>query len=223
MSTNILLVEDDENLRLTLQDNLEENDWQTQAVETGYEALAACEKTEFHLIILDIMLPDIDGYQVCRKLRENGCRAMILMLTARTLEEDLVRGFEAGADDYLAKPYRLKELLMRIKALLRRSGSTGTAEENTSFQGITLDHRARKVIDAQGQPVELTPKEFDLLAFFLARPNQALSRDAILDAVWGKGVIVDVRTVDNFVSNIKKKLNLQENIKTVRGVGYRLD
>ena len=136
----ILVVEDDENLRLPLVDNLEDEGYAVDHFDRGEPALAAAREKTYAVIILDIMLPDTDGYTVCRKLREAGVRSGVLMLTARTLEDDVVTGFDAGADDYLAKPYRLRELLARVKALLRRG--SGAAQPSTDLDGIAIDRSA---------------------------------------------------------------------------------
>ena len=221
----ILIVEDDENLRLALTDNLEAEGYRVEAAATGAGASTKLDEARFDLIILDLMLPDTDGYRLCRELRAAGSTAMILMLTARSLEEDLIRGFDAGADDYLAKPYRLRELLARVQALLRRGG--GERPESTSLGVFRIDRLARKVTGADGSVVPLTRTEFDLLALLVKRVDHAISRDEILDAVWGPGVVVDGRTVDNFVSSLKKKLSWSADsgfrIQAVRGVGYRME
>src|SRR5205823_1345520 len=145
---------------------------------------------------------DGDGYQLCRQIRSERLPVRVLMLTARSLEEDLVRGFDAGADDYLSKPYRLRELLARIAALLRRGEVKRSLHR---FGSYTLDEAARTVEGTKGQ-VPLTRKEFDLLLMLLERKGEVLSRDDILDRVWGADVVVDLHTVDNFVSSLKKKL-----------------
>jgi DNA-binding response OmpR family regulator len=227
-----LVVEDDENLRLTLVDNLEDEGYAVEHTATGSEALLAAKNRSHDVVILDIMLPDIDGYAVCRKLREAGSRSAILMLTARTLEDDLVTGFDAGADDYLAKPYRLRELLARVGALLRRREPSippppaSAPAQLQDLAGIQIDRRARSVTGPGATPIELTRTEFDLLTYLLDHAGQALSRDAILDGVWGE-VVVDPRTVDNFVSNLKRKLGWKRGcgfaIRAVRGIGYRLE
>jgi DNA-binding response OmpR family regulator len=222
----VLIVEDDENLRLTLADNLEDEGYSVDHFATASAALVAARERDYEIVVLDIMLPDIDGYAVCRKLRQAGCRAGILMLTARTLEDDLVAGFDAGADDYLAKPYRLRELLARVGALLRRHANTPPAQEE-QLAGIRIDRRARKVIDRDGRLVELTRTEFDLLTFMIDHASEALSREHILEEVWGTDVVVDPRTVDNFVSSLKRKLHWEPGcgfaLRAVRGVGYRLE
>ena len=178
------------------------------------------------LIILDIMLPDTDGYRFCEELRAQGEHARILMLTARTLEQDIVRGFDAGADDYVAKPYRIAELLARVRALVRRAGDL-RALGGAAFGDYRIDADSRVVQRFDESSVELTKTEFDLLAYFLSHGGRALHRQQILDAVWGEDVIVDERTVDNFVSSLKKKLHWSPDdpwrITTIRGVGYRFE
>jgi DNA-binding response OmpR family regulator len=221
----VLIVEDDENLRVTLQDNLEEEGYQVATAATVAEGWRQLEAGAFEVVVLDLMLPDGDGYSLCRKLRAAGLPCRVLMLTARALEEDLVRGFESGADDYLSKPYRLRELLARIAALLRRTPAAPVTE--LAFAGYRLDLTARTLVDARQRAVDLTRTEMDLLALLLRSRDRALSRDEILDQVWGKEVVVDAHTVDNFVSSLKKKLGWTERsafrIKTVRGVGYRME
>ncbi len=224
---HILIVEDDSSLRLALADNLEDEDYRVTTTPSGAEAraLLLAEDAGCDLVILDIMLPDADGYALCRELRSQGVTTPILMLTARTLEDDLVRGFEAGADDFLTKPYRLRELLARVRALLRRHG--GVRGNVHRFGGFSLDVEARALRDSSGRAVELTRTEFDVLALFLRCEGRALTRDQILDEVWGKDIVVDGRTVDNFVSNLKKKLGWKRSspfrFRTLRGVGYRME
>ena len=224
------MVEDDENLRIALEDNLVDEGYQVAAVATGQAALAAMERGGFDLVILDIMLPDVDGYSVCRDLRAKDQAVRVLMLTARTLEGDFVEGFDAGADDYVAKPYRLRELLARIKALLRRPAVAAAPEPAPTllrFGGFSLDLAARRLVDEAGQEIALTRTELDLLACLVQNHGRALARNELLAAAWEPGVVVDPRTVDNFVSSLKKKLGWSPEasfrIATVRGVGYRLE
>ncbi len=223
----ILIVEDDENLRIALRDNLEEEGYAvTEATDAGSAALAL-RREVFDLVILDIMLPDGDGRALCRNLRADGGRPLVLMLTARALEEDLVAGLDAGADDYLVKPYRLRELLARVRALLRRGASPDRAGEFLRCGDYRVDLGAREVIARDGTPVQLTRTEFDLLCYLLRNRGRAVQREEILGEVWGKGVVVDDHTVDNFVSRLKKKLHRTArpgfSIQTIRGVGYRMD
>jgi DNA-binding response OmpR family regulator len=219
--TAVLVVEDDSNLRLTLEDNLNEQGYQVRTAATVKEAEGALAKEPFDVVVLDLMLPDGDGYAVCRGLRARGLPARVLMLTARSLEEDIVRGFEAGADDYLAKPYRLRELLARVAALARRGAAVGGAHR---FGPFTLDETTRTVTGPRGA-LAVTRTEFDLLACLLKAEGKVLSRDEILTLVW-KDVVVDAHTIDNFVSSLKKKLSVKGQagfeLVTVRGVGYRL-
>lgn len=255
--TRILIVEDDETLRVVLRDNLEEEGYAVVEAADGATALAALDAQPAEIVVLDIMLPDTDGYTLCQTMRQRGVRARILMLTARTLEDDLVRGLDAGADDYLTKPYRLRELLARVRALLRRpgeqshglpDGSSSSSPDNspgtsgaTSGDGANqsgerdilwcgpfrIDVAARAIRHRDGRVPRLTRTEFDLLCYFVRTAGRAVSRQEILDEVWGHDVIVDDRTVDNFVSSLKKKLGWKRGVEfkihTVRGVGYRME
>jgi DNA-binding response OmpR family regulator len=226
MPASVLIVEDDANLRLTLQDNLEEQGYRVRVASTVAEGWKALEAKSADVVVLDLMLPDGDGYAFCKRLRQKKLPSRVLMLTARSLEEDLERGFDAGADDYLNKPYRLRELYARVAALVRR----GPAEPASAaavvhrFGPFTVDVGTRTV-GGPGGAIELTRKEFDLLVLLLESGGRVLSRDEILDRVWGD-VVVDLHTVDNFVSSLKKKLQLKKGspgfeLKTVRGVGFR--
>lgn len=224
-AVRVLVVEDEENLRLSLEDNLRDADYRVCGAATGSAAREALEKDPYDLIVLDIMLPDTDGYALCRELRKQGNEARVLMLTARTLEDDLVRGFDAGADDYLAKPYRLRELLARAQALTRRRGSR--ADECIEFGPFRIDAAARTLRGRDRENLALTKTEFDLLLCLVRNRDRALSRREILDSVWGKGVAVEPRTIDNFVSSLKQKLRMDSEpgfrIQAVRGVGYRME
>ncbi|WNG17887.1 response regulator transcription factor [Cystobacter fuscus] len=226
-SPALLIVEDDLNLRLALRDNLEnQGGYGVEEATTVAEARAHLARRTFQLVLLDVMLPDGDGYTLCRTLRQEGVTTPVMMLTARTLEDDVVRGFEAGAQDYLGKPYRLRELLARVGALVRRGGGAAPARV-LRFAGYQMDLDRRKVETPEGTQVELTRTEFDLLAFFVRERERVLRRDEILDAVWGREVVVDPHTVDNFVSSLKRKLGWNSRsrffLQTVRGVGYRLE
>ena len=223
--SSILIVEDDENLRLALQDNLQEEGYAVDAAADGASAIELVGAKSFDLIVLDIMLPDSDGYTLCKKFRGDGVSSMILMLTARTLEDDLIRGLDAGADDYLTKPYRLRELMARVRALLRRQHEAPVKE--LSCGPYRIDTERREAVHEDGSELLLTRKEFDLFSFLVRNQGKALTRNQILDEVWGQDVVVDDRTVDNFISNLKKKLGWTPEssfeIRTIRGVGYRLE
>jgi DNA-binding response OmpR family regulator len=219
MAAQVLVVEDDSSLRLALCDNLEDEGYAVTAAANLSTARAACARQAFDVVILDLMLPDGDGTALCRELKTSSTPPRILMLTARTLEDDLVKGFDAGADDYLGKPYRLRELLARVAALCRRV--TVTTHRLGPFE---IDETRRSVTGPHGA-IELTRKEFDVLVQLLRAGDAVVTRDALLDAVWGD-VVVDTHTVDNFVSSLKKKLKTNAppafELKTVRGVGFRL-
>lgn len=228
MKRRILIIEDDENLRVALADNLDSEGYEVSVAASGAEARSHMSEGRFDLLILDLMLPDTDGYRLCKAFRTEQVDSRILMLTARALDEDIVRGFDAGADDYVTKPYRLAVLLARVKALLRRgAGRTSSGNVRLVFGDYTLDQESRLVTNGTGKVVDLTRKEFDLLRYFLIHPGRALARQQILDDVWGAEIVVDERTVDNFVSSVKKKLSWTPRagfrIVTVRGVGYRLE
>jgi len=221
---SVLVVEDDENLRVVLRDNLEEEGYRVTAAASAADARAAIDGGRYDLVVLDVMLPDGDGYSICRQLRAAGNSTRVLMLTARGLEDDLVTGLDAGADDYLVKPYRLRELMARVRALLRRGGEpAAAAPEVLQCGSYRVDLRAREVFGDGGASVPLTRTEFDLLSFLLRHPGRAIAREEILNAVWGSGIAIDDHTVDNFVSQLKRKLGADVPIRTVRGVGYRLD
>lgn len=221
----VLIVEDDPNLRLALRDNLRDEGYAVEVAASAREADALRQGRTFELLILDVMLPGEDGYSYCRRLRAEGVRSMVLMLTARTLEDDILQGFEAGAQDYLTKPYRVRELLARVRALVRRSNVPPPQVQ--TFAGFTLDVGRRTLSRADGSLVELTRTEFELLTFLLRNRDRAVTRADILDAVWGRDVVVDPRTVDNFISGLKKKLGWKVGagftIHTLRGVGYRME
>ncbi len=220
----ILLVEDDENLRVALADNLLDAGYAVLEAATIAAAREAWSAGGLGLVVLDLMLPDGDGYALCRERRAAGDATPVLMLTARGHTDELVRGFEEGADDYLTKPYRLRELMARVAALLRRA--RGAAPEVTRFGAWVVDRSARTVTGPDG-PVSLTRREFDILLHLTDHVGVARSRDEVLDCVWGSDVVVDTRTVDNFVSNLKRKLDWSPSagwrIRTVRGVGYRFE
>ena len=223
--THILIVEDDENLRLTLADILDGQGYQVSQVSTLADADNLVQENNLQLIILDLMLPDGDGYTFCKNLREKGNGTPVLMLTARSLEDDLVKGFDMGADDYLIKPYRVNELLARVRALLKRETGKLKGVDEFDVNGYSIDRTAR-TIKQNNMSVEVTPKELDVFLYLWDHPHRAVSREQLLEDIWGK-VIVDPRTVDNFISSIKKKLSLSLGskvyIETVRGIGYRLE
>ncbi len=223
MNNKILIVEDDDNLREALADNLELEGYQVYSYALVKDAQQFLQNNNINLVVLDIMLPDGNGYDLCRWIRSKT-NVLVLMLTARNLEKDVVEGFISGADDYVSKPYRATELLLRIKALLRRKNINNTSQSQ-NFNGYQINWNLREIYN-KGIKVHLTKTAFDILLYLFENINQSCSREDILNSVWGNDVYVDNRTVDNFVSNLKKQLELTEGseyyIKTIRGIGYSL-
>src|SRR3954463_10470701 len=216
----LLLVEDDEAIGRLVKAYLEQQDggrviW----LKSGEEAVAELRQHPIRLVVLDIGLPGIDGFEVCRRIRA-GSDVPIIMLTARDEEPARVAGLEIGADDYVAKPFSPRELSARIKAILRRSEQRNE-DEVLSAREIVLRRDSREVT-VGGAPVELTGKEFDLLACFLEHPGIVLSRERLLDLVWGMTYPGGTRTVDMPVAQLRRKLGGAEAIRTVRGAGYKL-
>lgn len=224
----ILVVEDevDLNLLITRQLRLEGHDV-VQAYD-GHSAISLIEASPFDLVVLDWMLPKLDGLAVCRRLRERHITP-VLMLTARGEEADVVLGLEVGADDYLTKPFRMRELTARVRAILRRSeldlgavAASDTAGPTITIGGVSVSPAMRQAA-LDGKELELTPKEFDLLALFFEHPGRAFSREYLLDKIWGDDVYVTDRTVDTHVQRLRKKLGDQADlIRTVWGIGYKL-
>jgi DNA-binding response OmpR family regulator len=192
---------------------------------TGPEAVAVARATRPDVLVLDLMLPGRNGFDVCRTLRSERPDLWIIMLTVRGQESDRVTGFESGVDDYVTKPFSLRELVGRIKVGLRRSSVT-RARRRVAFGDIDVDLEARRVLRA-GRVVDLTPKEFDILALLVSRPGVAISRDEFLDAVWGRDVHVTHRNVDTHLSSLRRKIEADPDapsfIVGVRGIGYRFD
>ncbi|MBS5518207.1 MAG: response regulator transcription factor [Clostridiales bacterium] len=220
----ILAVDDERHILELISYNLAEAGYEVETVETGEEALS--KTAEFHpdLILLDVMLPDIDGLQVCTRLKRDPDTAGIpvIMLTARGDEIDKVLGLEMGADDYVVKPFGVRELVARVKALLRRSGSHKQEEQPTqlSAAGITLDLTTYHAM-AGGERLQLTLKEFELLRTLIQNKGRILNRDQLLNKVWGYEYFGETRTVDVHIRHLRQKLGaLGQHIETVRGLGY---
>lgn len=216
----LLLVEDDDSIGRLVKQYLEQQDgWRVVWLRTGEEALASLRSHAVRLVVLDIGLPGIDGFEVCRRIRA-GSKVPIVMLTARDEEPDRVTGLELGADDYVSKPFSPRELSARIKAILRRAEARMEAEV-LSAREIVLRRDSREVTVA-GTQVELTSKEFELLACFLEHPGIVLSRERLLDLVWGMTYPGGTRTVDVHVAQLRRKIGDADGIRTVRGAGYKL-
>jgi two-component system response regulator MprA len=219
----ILVVDDERAVRDSLRRALELEGYAIELAEDGNEALSRLESnSEPDAVILDVLMPGLDGLEVCRRLRQSGKQLPVLMLTARGEVENRVAGLDAGADDYVTKPFALEELLARLRALLRRT--TGGSAETLSFAGVELDPRTREV-RRDGEPIELTRTEFSLLELFLLNPRQVLTRSIIFERVWGYDFGFSSNSLDVYVGYLRRKTEAGGKprlIHTVRGVGYAL-
>ena len=222
--SRILVVEDEPSLALGLKEDLAIEGYQVEVARDGEAALHQALAGHFDLIVLDVMLPKKDGFEVCRQLRREGSKVPVLMLTARAQESDKVLGLEIGADDYVTKPFSGRELRARIKALLRRTAAE--AMDSYRFGEVEVDF-VRCELRRGGQVVEVTPVEIKMLAAFVRQPGRALTRDQILSDVWGRGTFVTDRVVDAHIVNLRRKIEPVATdpryLVSVRGIGYRFD
>ncbi len=225
MMARILIVEDEPSIALALEDDLRREGYEVDLVMDGEEATRRGSQPIYDLIVLDVMLPKRDGFEVCRRLRSEGIQTPVLMLTARGQEAEKVVGFELGADDYVTKPYGPRELRARIKALLRRAGESREVPVYR-FGDCELDTERCELV-RRGVPVELKPLEYKLLAYFVRHEGRVQTRQQILDAVWGTDTHVTERVVDNQVTNLRKKIEGDaedpRHLVSFRGLGYRFD
>jgi DNA-binding response OmpR family regulator len=221
---SILIIEDDSTLIRGLKDNFENRGYRVRIAIDGKSGLKAALETDPDLVLLDIMLPELNGYEICRAIRMRELEMPIIMLTAKGQEEDIIRGLDLGADDYVTKPFSIWELLARVNAFLRRRASG--ARTVHEFGVCELDLAAHKLF-RNGSEVELTPKEFGLLEYLVKNTGRVRTRDQILNAVWGNTVIVTTRSVDRCVSTLRSKLEPDcrdpSLIKTIPDIGYRFD
>ena len=217
----IVVVDDEPNIADLVDLYLAREGFRVLKTGTGEAGLQAVRDHRPRLVVLDVGLPDIDGLEVCRRLRQTSA-IPVIFLTARDTEIDRVLGLELGADDYVTKPFSPPELVARVKAVLRRADGAMTTAELLQVGGVTID-LGRREVRVDESPVAFTGKEFDLLKFLAERPGLALSRQQILDGVWGHDWFGDARTVDVHIAQVRKKLAAAVRIDTVRGVGYRLD
>lgn len=223
----VLVVEDEKNLAEALKFNLERQGYRVMVAHDGYDALRQVESSAPQLVILDVMLPGLDGFEVCRRVRSHS-NVPIMMLTARGDEVDRVLGLEIGADDYLSKPFSLRELEARVRALLRRGEMMAASPPDPVVQSgnLRVSSEARRVW-LNGEELALRPREFELLAFFMRNQGLALSRRQLLDGAWGSDYVGDERTVDVHVRALREAIEADpsspERIVTVRGVGYRFE
>jgi len=222
----ILVVDDEANIADLVDMYLRKEGFRVLKAGTGEDALAAAKRERPRLVVLDVGLPGIDGLEVCRRLRADTIQELasipVIFLTARDSEIDRILGLEMGGDDYLTKPFSPRELVARVKAILRRSEAAAPAPEVLEVGGAVID-LGRREVRAHGEVVDCTGKEFELLRYLAENRGRALSRQQILDGVWGYGWYGDARTVDVHVAQVRKKLGDAVAITTVRGVGYRLD
>lgn len=223
MCIRVLIVEDERRIAAYVKRGLEEQGYAVDAVFTGPDALYWAGSTPYDLILLDLLLPGLNGLEVCRELRRQDCRASILILTARGSIDDRVLGLDAGADDYLVKPFSLKELLARMRALTRRADS-GDRQPVLAVADLSMDTNTRRVSRA-GHEIQLTAKEYAVLECFLREPERVLSRESIAEHVWNYDVYNQSNVVDVYVRNLRRKIDDGHGLKllqTVRGAGYRL-
>lgn len=225
----LLIVEDDPALLRGVADNFAARGYHVETASDGERGLEKARRLKLDLAILDVMLPRINGYEICRFLRQEGSPLPVVFMTAKGEESDVLLGLGLGADDYVRKPFGVRELLARVEAVLRRAspgeaGHDGTDEDEFSFGDFVLDRRSRVLRRTGGTGVELSPKEYGLLDYFCRRAGRALSRDEIMDAVWGYDSRVTSRSIDRFVTNLRKKIETDPGhprIETIREYGYR--
>lgn len=220
----VLIVDDEERIRDMIKEYIGIEDYEAAEAADGVEALNLFAKGKYSLIILDVMMPKMDGWSVCRQIRKTS-DVPIIMLTARGEEYDKLFGFELGVDDYITKPFSPKELLARMKAILKRSNHLpeNNKEERAVFEGLNIEFNARNVY-VDGQIISLTPKEYELLSFFVQNPNCVFSREQLLKEVWGYDFMGDDRTVDTHVKMLRERLKqYRKFIVTVWGTGYKFE
>ena len=224
--SRILIVEDDQAIAIALEDDLRMEGYSVEVAHDGETASRRAREAQFDLILLDLMLPKKDGFEVCREIRRAGVESKILMLTARTQDTDKVLGLDLGADDYVTKPYSPKELRARIRALLRRVETADVTAKIVRFGDCEIDFD-RAELRRAGKLLPVTPLEFKLLGLFVRRPGRVLTRRLLLDEIWGKETAITERVVDNQIANLRKKIEPSPAeplyLKSVRGIGYRFD
>lgn len=220
---HILVVDDEDNIRQLIKKYANFEGYKVTEAADGMEALDICAQCSFDLIIMDIMMPELDGFSTLRQLRRKDRRTPVLMLSARGEEYDRIHGFELGVDDYVVKPFSPKELMLRAAAILRRAGDHEDLRETYTIDGITADFTSRQVF-VDGVPVDMPPKEYDLFFYLVKNRNIALSREKLLSDVWGYDFYGDERTLDTHIKLLRKSLGpYSGRIVTLRGVGYRFE
>jgi DNA-binding response OmpR family regulator len=224
--TKILLIEDEPKMQQIVKDNLEIEGYEVDVAGDGTEGLKKLLDNSYSLALVDVMLPQMSGFDVCRKAREKGISTPVIFLTAKGEEIDKVLGLELGADDYITKPFGLRELLARTKAVLRRAeGSAGGPSEIMKLGSVEIDFKTYTATRS-GSNLQMTPKEFELLKFLWLHRNQSVSRDQLLTNVWGYDENLSTRTVDNFILKLRQKIEgnpaKPKHIITIHGLGYKL-
>ncbi|MDO5095938.1 MAG: response regulator transcription factor [Peptostreptococcaceae bacterium] len=221
MGYNLLVVDDEENIRKLIRKYAEFEGHRITEAKDGMEAVEFCQSEEFDLIVLDIMMPELDGFSTAREIRKFS-NVPILMLSARGEEYDRIHGFEVGTDDYVIKPFSPKELMMRINAIVKRSNIT-MGQEKFEYEGLVVNFSAMTV-DVDGIRENFSPKEYELLVYLIKNKNIAMSRDTLISKIWGYDFFGDERTLDTHIKLIRKRLGKYSHlIATVRGVGYRFE
>ena len=224
--TRILVVEDEPTIAVGLQDDLELEGYTVEVVEDGATAADRALEGGYDLILLDVMLPQKDGFTVCREVRQAGLSTPIILLTAKGQEVDKVLGLELGADDYVTKPFSPRELLARIKAVLRRTNDSAQPDQIYQFGDVKVDF-GRCEVSRKGKKVDLTAMEFKFLRAFLSHPGQVLTLDQLIEEVWGTDVFLTDRVIYTHINNLRSKIEAKptkpRHVITVRGIGYRFD
>jgi DNA-binding response OmpR family regulator len=222
----LLIIEDEESIRMALEDDFHLEDYEVEVASDGIEGLAKAANSDIDLIILDIMLPGMNGFDICKKLRNQGIRTPVIMLTAKGQEIDRVVGLEIGADDYVTKPFSPRELQARVKAVLRRMENEPDEKSGNMYRsgGLEVNFRQYECLK-NGKVVGLTTHEFELLKYLIQNRGQVINRDELLNEVWGKEVFVTPHTVDTHMANLRKKIEDDPSqprfIISIRGVGYK--
>lgn len=231
MSKKILVIEDEPTLARLLSYNLSQEGYETKVIDHGGEGLQAAQQHAYDLIILDIMLPGLNGFEILQKLRQKGNKTPVIILTARNAEEEVVQGLKSGADDYITKPFGVAELLARVSAVMRRTKSDdGMLMEDTNQDkviqiGELKIYPEKYEVNLNGHSIPLRPKEFEVLLYLVQRPGVVITRDDLMNIVWGFDYVGGQRTVDVHVSSLRKKLEMNQEsvqIDSIRGLGYKL-
>ena len=221
----VLVVEDEPQMRALLTDNLEFEGYHVTAVESGEQALEELGQRAVSLVLVDVMLPGMSGFNLCEQLRDRGTRVPIIILTARTHEQDRIRGLDLGADDYVSKPFSVRELLARVRAQVRRDDWRSTSDAEFTFGDVKVNVRQRLVL-RKGRRVPLSAREFELLRYLLVHRNEVVGREQLLRDVWGYNQLSVTRTVDNYIAKLRTRLEPRPHdpryIVTVHGSGYQL-